>query len=318
MAVLTILDIAKMNGSDLVVGLIDEAARQTPELTGTVTYLGKTVAIPNVGASRTIAGTQYKTLVRTTLPTVAFRNANEGSASVKSIYENRLVETFILNPRWEADKAVADGHEDGPSAVIALEADAIMIAAMMTLAKQFYYGRTTADGKGHPGLIDSLDASMTVDAGGTTANTGSSCWAVTFGPKRVQWVFGKNGLMLPSDVTEQRVLDANNNPYTAYCQELMAYPGLQVMNKFAIGRIKKLTADAGKGLTDALLGSLLAKFPVGYQPDAFFATRRSVEQLRASRTATNATGAEAPTPTEFQGIPIVPTDSLLDTEALTL
>ena len=83
-------------------------------------------------------------------------------------------------------------------------------------------------------------------------------------------------------------------------------------------RIKKLTADSGKGLTDALIYSALAKFPTGVRPDVMFCSRRSLHQLRNSRTATNQTGAPAPIPTEVEGIPIVPTDSLSDIEALTL
>lgn len=319
MAAPTLLDIATRNGTDAVVGLIDEASRQVPEVSGQVLFGGKTIQVPNVGAARTIRGTQYKTLVRTALPTAGFRKANAGVAASKSTHENRLVETFILNPRWECDKAVADASEDGAQAYIADEAIAMTQASLMTLGKQFYYGRGTGgDSLGHPGLLASVDSTLVVDAGGTTADTASSVWAVTFGPKGVQWVFGQNGSLAMGDVTEQLIPDADNNRYTAYVQELLAYPGLQVGNKFACARIKKLTADAGKGLTDALLGKLLALFPVGYVPDAFFASRRSLEQLRASRTATNATGTEAPTPTDYQGVPIIPTDSILNTEALTL
>jgi hypothetical protein len=49
-----------------------------------------------------------------------------------------------------------------------------------------------------------------------------------------------------------------------------------------------------------------------------FMTRRSRGQLRNSRTATNATGAPAPMPTEVGGVPIEVTDSLSNVEALTL
>jgi hypothetical protein len=119
-----------------------------------------------------------------------------------------------------------------------------------------------------------------------------------------------------SEVSEQRILDANNNPLTAYVQELLARPGLQVGNVRNVARIKKLTTDSGKGLTDALLSQLLSLFQVGIEPDCFFMTRRSLDQLRKSRTATNPTGAPAPIPTEAFGIPIYKTDGLLNTELL--
>lgn len=320
MGLITLLDVAKRNGSDMLVGLIDETSKAHPEITGR-TYVGaQEVVLPNVGGGRTIKGTHYKTLVRTALPTVGFRNANQGVAETKASYENRLVETFIMNPRWGADKAVADRSEDGPEAMIADDADAHMRAAFATLGKQFYYGAAKGgDTKGHPGLIDAYDATnFVVDAGGTTDNTASSVWLVKFGPKFVQWVWGNDGNLMLSDVELRDKEDADGNKFTAYHQELFAYPGLQVGGLNAICRIKKLTADAGKGLTDALIADALAKFPAGIRPDVMFMTPRSLSQLQKSRTATNATGAPAPIPTEAFGVPIAPTDSILNTETLAL
>lgn len=312
----TLLDIAKLSGIDAVVGLVEEVINFYPELSG---RSDTGVALPNVGASRTIKGTQYKTLIRTAIPTVGFRNANEGSTAQKSTYENRLVETFIMNPIWKCDKAVADANEDGAEAFIALEASAIMQGAMKALAEQFYYGRAK-DAKGHPGIIDSVDSSMVIDAGGTTDNTASSVWAVKFGPKDVQWVYGQNGSLDLSPARIESIVDPNDNTksFTGYVQELFAYPGVQCLSKYSVGRIKKLTQDSGKGLTDALLYSLINAFPSGVRPDVIFMTRRSREQWRKSRTATNATGAPAPIPTEFEGIPVAATDALSNTEALAL
>jgi hypothetical protein len=318
----TLLEMAKISAAGGVAELLDEAARPVPEITGLYALNGKLSQAPRVGDIRPIPGTQYKTLVRTALPTAGFRGANEGVLASKSVMENRLVECAILNPRWECDKAVADACVDGPEAYIAMEAVAILTAALMTLGKQFYYGTGVGgDAKGHPGLIQAHDATnMVVDAGGTTANTGSSVWGVKFGMNDVQWVMGKNGQLDVSDVRIESVVDAadSTKKFTAYVQELLSWIGLQVKTPHAVVRIKKLTEDSGKGLTDALLGQAMAKFPTGWAPDAFFCSRRSLEQLRASRTATNETGKEAPTPTDFEGVPLIPTDSILNTESLTL
>lgn len=301
----TLLDIAKRNGSDQVVGLVDETIKAHPEI--------------SEGFARTISTLNYKTRVRTSLPTVGFRNANQGTAATKGLVENRLVECFLMSPRWECDKAVADVAEDGPEVYIAEEGAAMVEGAMQKLASQFYYGITDDPNFGFPGLIAAYDSTnMVVDAGGTTAATGSSLWAVKWGRADVSWVWGKNGSLDLEPVRLRDVLDSNSNPFTAYVQELVARPGLQVGASFSVGRIKKLTADANKGLTDTLIANLLAKFPVGRGPDALFCSRRSLAQLRASRTATNATGAPAPFPTEAFGIPIKPTDAIVDTEALTL
>ncbi len=311
MALPTLLDIAKRNGTDSAqYGLIDETTKAHPEI--------------RMGSARTIRGTNYKTLVRTALGNTSgsFRNANEGTAAHKHTYEQRLVETYILSPRFECDKAVADKSEDGWQRYLADEAVGTMEGEMQALAAQFYYGNGTGgNSKGFPGLIQAYDATnMVVDAAGTTASTGSSVWLVKFGPRDVQWVWGVDGALEMSDVRVESLVDSNDptKKFDGYVQTMLAYPGLAVHSLYSVCRIKKLTADNGCGLTDARLFTALAKFPSGIVPDVIFMSRRSLEQLRASRTATNATGAPAPIPTEFEGVPIYTTDAILNTEALTL
>jgi hypothetical protein len=318
MARTTLLDIAKANGSDAVVGLIDETVKAHPELT--------------LGEARTIKGVGYKTYVRTGLFSGStFRSGNEGATVGKGTYENRLVDTFILNPRWECDKAVADAFEDGAQTYIAMEADSMLEKSMVDLCAQFYYGTnaTFGNAKGFPGLIDSYDsASNVVDANGTTATTGSSVWLVKFGPKAVQWVWGNQGSLLMGDTRVETIYDANQNPLTGYVNDMLARPGLQVGSIRSTVRIKKLTEDAGKGLTDNLIAQALAKFEVGVVPDVMLMSRRSRRQLQQSRSvtifsgsggkATSSTENIAPTPTEAFGIPIAVTDAIKDTEALTL
>ena len=323
----TLLDIAKANAADDIVALIDETIQSHPEI----------LLMP----ARTIRGINYKTLVRTALPTVGFRNANEGYAASKGTYENRLIETFIFNPRWEADKAVADRYEDGPEAYIALEAGAIMEASLQALCSQFYYGRGTStqcglgtttvkgDTKGFFGLLELSEAlgltvagnPLLVDAGGTTADTASSVYMIKTGPLHVNWVWGNNGNLDVDDAVTERVLDASNNPFTAYVQEMLAYPGLQVGSIHSIGRIAELTEDSGLGLTDALLAKLWAKFRTAFKPDLILMSRRSQRQLQQSRImATGGTvlpdGAPVPFPTSWENLPIYTTDSISNAEAI--
>jgi hypothetical protein len=291
------------------VGLIEEATLATPE-----------IARLEV---KPIAGLNYYTKVRKTLPVAAFRNANEGQAAIKSTYENRLVETFILNPRWEADRAVADRAEEGVGQYLADEALGVLQAAYIRAARSIYYGNVSgdyqADAAGFPGFINAYDsAAMEVDAGGTTADTGSSVWAIREGRRDVSMVMGQNGMMNMEDPRIETLLDDNSNPFTGYVQELLSYLGLQVGSVDSVGRIKKLTEDSGKGLTDALLSSLLRTFPAGRPPTVIMMTQRSRYQLRDSRTATTTSGAEASLPTEFDSIPIIVTDAIDNTEPLTL
>lgn len=322
----TLLDIAKANGADPVVGLIDETTKAHPEL--------------EVIPGRTIKGVSYKTFVRTGLPQGSFfRNANTGSRPGKSTYEERNVDTFIFDPRIEADKAVADAYEDGPQAWLAIEGDGVIEASAQQLCRQFYYGRNTwtissvvygGDAiSGFPGLVDGYNRNLyEFSAGGTTANTGTSVYAIKFGEKCVQWVYGLNGAFSLSDVMIQRVLDASGNPFTAYCQEILARPGLQIGSLRGLGRLKNITDDSGHTLTDAMLAQWIAQFEVGWKPDILLMNRRARRQLQLSRTVVLQGGGVgmpgggsatiAPTPESYDGIPIRVTDSILDVEPLTL
>lgn len=316
----TLLDMAKRNNRDRAVPLIAETSKWIPEVTGKD---GRGNSIPGVGLTRTISGINYHTLVRTSNPTVGFRDVNQGVQSSVSTYENRLVETFILNARWEADKALADRNEDGPDDYITDEAMAIMEAVMQLLGIQFFYGRTTGDGKGHPGLVDFINAAYTQN--GVTPGspgTGGQCgsvWFVKFGITDVIWVWGKNGELTVPDKRVETIYRANAGtttplyPLDGYVQSLLAYPGLQCGSIRSVGRLKGVSAESNKTLNDAALFKTLSLMDV--VPDVCFMNKVLLEQLRESRTTFNATGAPAPMPTDVcGGIPIAVTQSLTMTE----
>lgn len=311
MSKMTLLDIAKSNGSDAVVGLVEENIAYAPEM--------------GIFDARTIKGTNFKSLIRTGLPTVGFRNANGGVTPSKSTYANKLVETYILSCRIEIDKAVLAASEDGPEVVKAREASGVMEAAMRWIGGQIFYG-TGKDAKGFPGFKALVDSTMDVDATGSTASTGSSVWAVKFGPQFVQLIMGMGASFTLGDFRDESISDANGAKLPGEVADLMAWVGLSMQNKYSIGRIRDLTADNGKGLTDLLLADLMAKFPTGIVPDAIFMSRRSRSQLQKARTVVlNGNGtsrpnqpAIAPLPTEYDGVPIIATDSISNTEELDL
>jgi len=315
---LTTLDLVK---GQMAEGLIEETLQAFPEISGRTRNAGQWVQIPNVGAARGIPGTNYPTLVTVEDPEVKFVDINEGTNHTKARQEERLTECFNLNPRWGVGVLAAKRSKDPIDVIMARQASAHLRAAWRQVCKCFYYGRhdTFGDPKGFPGLLAGHDATnMVVDAGGTTDNTGSSVWLVAFGPEFLQWVWGNDVQMQISDLEIRESLDANNKPYSRYHQELFALPGLQFLSTQHAVRIKKLTTDAGKGLTDDLIAEAILKFPVGVFPDVAFMSRRSLAQLQQSRTATNATGVPAPFPQESHGVPIAVTDSIVNTEPLAL
>lgn len=315
MANLNLLDVAKLNGNDKVVGLIEENLTYAPELS----------VIP----ARVIKGTSYTTITRTGFPTVGFRNANEGVATSKSSLTKKLCEMFILGGAINVDKAVGEAHEDGLAALEMFEADGVMKASVIKLGAQFFYG-TTSDAKGFTGVkaATPFGGTTVLNSGGSDANVQTSLYAVKFGLKDVHLITGNNATFSLSEFRDQQLLDASNNPYPGRVADLMAWVGLQIGNVNCVGRIANIGQDSETGdtLTDAKIAQLLQKFPVGYKPDKLFANRRSVGQLQRSRTVTlNASantriGADvenvAPWPESAFGIPLITTDSILSTDAV--
>jgi len=307
----TLLDIVKRNGTDDAVGLIDETTKAVPEV--------------RLGAARTIRGLNYTTRVRTSLPVVGFRQIAKGTAISKQGLERRLIECFLMNPVFQVDKAAADAAEDGAAAYLAEEAEAILQAAFQALGVACFYGAHATFGKtdAFPGFLQAYESNtMCVDAGGTTDNQGSSVWLVRWGRQDVQWVLGEGGVAEVSDPREVVLYDGSNNPYDGYHQSFYLRPGLQVGSVYSLCRIKKLTTDSGKGLTDALIDQAMEKFPAGKPPTACYMTRRSRRQWKNSRTATSPTGAPAPWPDTIDGpegqIPVFTTDSISNVETLAL
>ena len=157
---------------------------------------------------------------------------------------------------------------------------------------------------------------MVVDAGGTTASTASSVWAIRLGESAVSAVYGLGGQIEIGQ--EYSVLRSGSvtGSYDAMRTPILFYGGLQVATNYDLGRIANVTEDAGKGLTDDLLSELIGKFPAGRAPNVIAMSRRSLRQLQQSRTATNPTGSPAPFPSDAFGVQLVATDQISDTEAI--
>ena len=303
--VLTLLDLAKMKGNELP-DIVEEAQKAHPEI--------------QVFPIKRIPGVSYPFTVRTAVPTGAFRNANEGTYKKKSTYKRVIVECHILDIVATVDKAIADAAEEGADVLLAREAAGQMEGQFQHAASQIWYG-TSNDSKGFPGLSEAVDSSLRVDAGGTTADTASSVWAVRFTDDGVKIAVGNNGEFAVSDPIVQLIEDDDSKHYLAYVYGVLTRIGLQVGSKWGCGEIYNVTADSGATLDDDMISDLIAKFPAGKQPHALFMSRRSLSQLQKSRTATSPTGAPAPFPTEVAGIggdniPIYVTEAIVDTQAI--
>lgn len=305
MSRLTLLDVAKLNGADKEVGLIEEIATSAPEA--------------ETFPFRLIKGTSYPTVTRTSLPTVGFRLANQGNDASKSGFVRKLVQAFIFGGRVEADKAAAMAHDEGMEAFEMIEALGVFKASLIALGKQIWYGVST-DADGFPGVKSALpftagvaDGSV-INATGTTSSTASSVYAVKFGPQDVTLVGGNNAVPRLGDFRDETIYDDDDLPLPGRVADLIGWIGLQIANINCVRRIANVTADSGKGLTTDLLDSMLNSFPVGYRPDAIYMSRRSRLQLKQDLQTPER--PSVPMPTEYDGIPIIATDSILNTDAI--
>lgn len=312
MAMMTSSDVLKINNSEELIGLVDEVITAIPEMQ----YFG---ASP-------VGKTSFKTLCLTALPSVGFRETNTYRTLSTVTLANKTIDCKYLDASWAIDKATASESDWGKEFVFAMQAQAHLKAAFFAIAQQTWYG-TGADAGGFNGLSAIIDAvvdgsgnpTMTIDANpGYSATDGSSVFAVRTGIDSIQYAWGANGKFDEGEIGEQ-LAEYNDSGtlkgMSQYFQNLGAWVGLQVTSKNAAAKITNLSATAQKnGLDDDLLYELIGKFPAGQGPTAFFMSRRSLMQLRKSRTATNATGAPAPIPTEVEGIPIYVTDAIKNDE----
>jgi Major capsid protein GP7 len=318
MASLNFLDLTKANSNDAVGGIIDELTNIAPEL-GLFPAEDLGLGVLN-----------YETLHRTARPSVAFASAGEGFDASKSSLRLLLHECFRFGGRVECPKHIADNWRRGGAAGYqAFEAKGVMESALISIGKQIWYGVST-DAKGFPGIkaFTPKGGSYTYDAAGTTATTASSIYMVKFGDEYVKLMAGRArnaaGIMELPDFIIESITDSNSKKMWGYTSELSSYLGLQIAAPHCVVRICNVTADSGKTCTDAKLNAALRLFPANFSPDYIFMSRRSHQQLQDSRTVTlygqgktrPDQELQAPYPTSFEGIPIVDTDNILNTDAI--
>ncbi len=265
-------------------------------------------------------------------PAVGFRSQDEGREMDHAKWTRHTIDLKICDWSFEVDKAVADRwRKSGRSlAYLAKEGLRHLKAALVAFESQMVRGVAHGDASGFQGMADhpsaaAADDSMIVDAGGTTTDTGSSVYAVRVGLDNYSGLyrgdanFGIADLKTPHPtVVTNRIVNpgSDNKTLPVYYTPACLWLGAQQPGVYLIGRIINLTEDTDKGLTDDLLSRLLEKFPAGHTPTHLVMNRRSRGQLQRSRTTYMPKGFEAPLPVEYDGIPIILTDSVATDEPI--
>jgi len=304
---------------DVTKGIVDEVTKAVPE----IAFFDAEV----------IPGTTIKTLARTSLPTVAFRNIGDPVSASRSGYEPRTADLKLLSGRIEISEA--EEKANGLQTLEEMEIDegiAVMTAAFKTLAKQIWYGPDSgkADNKGFDGAVDLVDASMVTLAGAGSDGANTSVWFVGNGAKTdVGLLFSKNSKILSSTDVEFRkgdilVKDQGSvvGVEPGYIGDLTSYAGMLVANTKRLARLANVTATTG--LNDDMLRDVIEAYAQandGKLPDAIFMSYKARKMLRKSREfALKLKGGgdgtiSAPIPADVDGIPVYATNALLDTEA---
>jgi hypothetical protein len=270
-----------------------------------------------LAADESSNGTTHKWIAETSAVPVGFRDVNVGLENKASADTLRFVDLKILDASFGVDAALADAYFRGTDAYIAREAIRHLKAAMFSAEQQIING-TDNDGDGFAGLadvVDGLDDPTAIDAGGSFVSGSpvlTSCYLVRTNDAGtdVTVVMANGGQIEVGETVSQRLSDSDGKHYPGYYTPVQAWMGLQYGSLSSVARIGNLGTAEGTTLTDDLIYEALALFAAGRQPNYIVMNRRSLEQLRASRTATNTTGAPAPRPTDVEGIPIVVTDAI--------
>lgn len=296
--------------SDFIADALDVSDQEVSDLLIDAPFFAR---LPVITSSN---GTTHKYAKETGAPVVGFRAENTGRDFDHSVDTLVTVNLKILDFSWAVDKAVADAWRKGGAAALIAREGRRHIASALFEAEQQYIQGVNNDAGGFVGLQDSgqlnqLADEMVVNAGGASAL--SSVYLVREGENDVVGVVnGDDGVMLGETIVQDMV-DGTGKHYPGYYTPGCTWIALQIGGARSVARICNLD-NGSNSLDDDTIYQAIEKFPSGRRPTVILMNRRSLRQLRASRTATNVTGAPAPLPTEVEGIPIVVVESIGSSE----
>ena len=288
---MTLIDVAKLKADDRLVALLDEASLAVPEIR----------VIPGMP----ISGTSFQTIVRTLLPTVAFRTANNGSATSKSGYVNRRFSTYPITPRFEVDEVVADQHPQKAAGALAEEGVAMMTASLIQAARVFWYGQAF-DAAAFPGCRELVTTANSIDAGGT-GDSRTECYLIRTGPLYSQWIFGEGGMIQLGEPRKETLTGENSESLDGWVQTAKGYIGAMHRSPRTIVRIYGITSSAK--LTDAILLDAYSRFPDEAPPTDIFCNMLGQTTLTSSRVTTEV--RQPKLATDWNGIPIHRTGAII-------
>lgn len=318
MAVTTLADLMQRTGAPaLDRKIVDEVAIDAP--------------LFNRLSGRTISGTNYTYLKRDTLPKIGPRPINAGVEVHKASYKSANAQCYYYDGRIEVDKALIDADPEAKNLLMADEARATVKGTMFGLEQSLFY----PEEGGAPCLRQTIGDYMAMSANPSitdeTAWTagGASIWLLHIAEDTIYNIWGNKKAISFGPIDEESVIrptgkkDSNGNPIMgsmrAKVQHCSFWRGFVQKNVFAVGAI--LNESAANPLTDEMLAKAVDMFPASMRPNLIVMNTSSRSRLRSSRSTAityrkgqSGQTAYAVTPTEWDGIPILVTDGIINDE----
>jgi hypothetical protein len=262
-------------------------------------------------------GHQHKYLRHISAPAVGFRAANTGLDATASNQELVTIDLKNISAPVRIDTQIGDAHPQGSEALLDMESELALIEAFKILNRVLLYGTLATVGiaDGFSGLLQAT--TVATIAGGSVNNAGgssnrTSILMLKLGPRDVEMIVGREGNITQGPTYKQLITDANGKHFPAYCRDQEALATVKVGARYSLARIANIAANTT--VNDALIYDAFELFPED-QPDLIVMNKRTISQLRKSRTATTTKGTPAPYPTEVEGIPILVDPNLSNAEA---
>lgn len=284
--------------------------------------------------------TGHRTVVRTGLPTVAWRLINNGVSASKSTTA-QIDEACAMLEAWsEVDKDLAELNGNTSDFRMS-EATAFIEAMNQEMASTLFYGNSSVSPEEFTGLAirysdpTATNGSNVIDAGGADVADSGSIWLVCWGSQTIQGIFpkGSQAGLQHEDlglVTIENTAGIGNARMRAYQDHWQWKCGIALKDWRYVVRIgsidmSNLIANSG---SQATLTTLMIKAvhripflklgkPVFYMNRSIFEyldiQRLSAVSAGGGVTYENVDGKLVPA---FRGIPIKIVDALLETEAL--
>lgn len=316
----TLADIAKRTDPNGKIDAIVEMLTQTNEVLEDMPFVEGNLP------------TGHKTIIRTGLPSAAWRKLNYGVPQSKSKTQPVTDTCGMLEAYAEIDKSLADLN--GNAASFRLSEDRAFLEAMnQEMAATLFYGDTAKDPERFLGLaprFSTLDKAKApcgenvIDAGGAAANKLTSAWLVCWGDQTVHGIYpkGSKAGFQHQDLGEQTLKDDKGGQYQGYRTHYKWDIGLTVRDWRYIVRIANidLAAITDEKLIEAFVAAVEALPNQKMGRPVFYMNRQLRTRLRnALRRAQNVHlgigEAAGKAVVSFDEIPVKRCDSLLNTES---